>query len=98
MSQVRSLLGAHAQRNFPCGKFLAWARRSDVLRARKTASRGREIFERRRENIRDHKVQSLIFAGVAELVYALVLGTSAARLEGSSPSSSTEKKPNLFGF
>ena len=28
-------------------------------------------------------------AGVAELVYALVLGTSAARLEGSSPSSST---------
>ncbi len=32
------------------------------------------------------------FAGVAELVYALVLGTSAARLEGSSPSSSTKIK------
>ncbi len=31
-------------------------------------------------------------AGVAELVYALVLGTSAARLEGSSPSSSTNMK------
>ena len=29
-------------------------------------------------------------AGVAELVYALVLGTSVARLEGSSPSSSTK--------
>ena len=28
-------------------------------------------------------------AGVAELVYALVLGTSTARFEGSSPSSST---------
>ncbi|KKT24804.1 MAG: hypothetical protein UW07_C0008G0026, partial [Candidatus Nomurabacteria bacterium GW2011_GWF2_43_8] len=35
------------------------------------------------------KVKKFTFAGVAELVYALVLGTSAARLEGSSPSSST---------
>ena len=45
----------------------------------KTASRGREIFERRRENIRDDK-----YAGMAELVYALVLGTSGATLGSSS--------------
>jgi hypothetical protein len=34
-------------------------------------------------------------AGVAELVYALVLGTSAARLKGSSPFSSTTQYASI---
>ena|GEM_PF-6397701 len=47
----------------------------------KVPSRGREKIQQ--NFICDHN------AGVAELVYALVLGTNVARLEGSSPSSST---------
>ena len=35
-------------------------------------------------------------AQVAELVYALVLGTSVARLEGSSPSPGTERKSKFI--
>ncbi len=59
-------------------------------------SRGREIFQQK--NICDHKVRVIVqnkVGQVAELVYALVLGTNAARLEGSSPSLPTRKSKSL---
>ena len=53
---------------------------------KKQTRQGRENF---RATARKLFLTTKNHAGVAELVYALVLGTSAARLEGSSPSSST---------
>ena len=53
--QVQVLVGAQALINLNFFRFMACARRSDVLPVGKTASRGRENFERRREIICDHK-------------------------------------------
>ena len=38
-----------------------------------------------------------MFAGVAELEYALVLGTNLARVVGSSPTAGTKQKPPNAG-
>ena len=43
-------------------------------------------------------ISNTCLAGVAELEYALVLGTNLARVVGSSPTAGTNLKPVFTGF
>ena len=82
------------------------ARRSDVLRAHKTTSRGREHLRRLRvlEAVYlvtcDHTETSVpytTYAGVAKLVDALALGASGVTHGGSSPLPGTKLKAKREG-